>query len=308
MPSRRVLVLAGAALAVAAALLPALCEPPPPDDGGTRVGDREVPPSDDAAAKRLKELMPVWAATARRYDNYALRFLCTETHRNIDYSRSEGEAKGEKETPYGYLLELDPKTVHYDVVRQTLDKDGQPTGEKKIDLRCPEPYLWSFLFLPSLSSGMRFHYLGREVQNYRLTHVISFEGAGAREAGRDIREWTGTAWLEENTGNLVRIEARPCFQKDRMLAVWQEFRQSFGIIGVKTKARPHGYILAQVFDYERDGLLFPTRLDLAEFVWVGLNEEALESRLVLTYNDYRFFKSEAQETIPLIPPSPPGQP
>jgi hypothetical protein len=297
--------MAGAAVAAAALLVPALCEPPPPDDGGTRIGEREVPGNDQEAAKRLKELMPLWAATAKRYDNYALRFLCTETHRNIDYSRSAGEAKGEKETPYGYLLELDPKNVRYDVVRQTLDKDGQPTGEKKIDLKCPEPYLWSLLFLPTLSSNIRFHYLGREVQNYRLTHVVSFEGAGARVEGRDVREWTGTAWVEENTGNLVRIEARPCFQNERMHAVWQEFSQSFGIIGIKTKSRPHGYILAQLFDYERDGLLFPTRLDLAEFVWVGLNEEALDSRLVLTYSDYRFFKSEAQETIPPISSSQP---
>jgi len=159
------------------------------------------------------------------------------------------------------------------------------------------------------------HEAGREIAQLGIDVLWGVRGlasqivSGAREAGRDIREWTGTAWLEENTGNLVRIEARPCFQKDRMLAVWQEFSQSFGIIGVKTKARPHGFILAQVFDYERDGLLFPTRLDLAEFVWVGLNEEALDSRLVLTYNDYRFFKSEAQETIPPLSPSPPpGQP
>jgi hypothetical protein len=297
--------MAVAAFGAAVLLLPALGEPPPPDDGGTRIGDREVPAGDEEAAKRLKDLMPLWAATAKRYDNYALRFLCTETHRNIDYSRSAGEAKSEKETPYGYLLELDPKNVHYDVVRQTLDKDGQPTGEKKIDLKCPEPYLWSFLFLPTLRSNMRFHYLGREVQNYHLTHVVSFEGSGAHADGRDIREWSGTAWIEENTGNIVRIEARPCFQKERMVAVWQEFSQSFGIIGIKTKSRPHGYILAQLFDYERDGLLFPTRLDLAEFVWVGMNEEALDTRLVLTYSDYRFFKSEAQETIP---PLPSGQP
>jgi len=304
MSTRRVILALGAAVA-AAVLMVTLGEPPPPDDGGTRIGERETPSGDEAAARRLKELQPLWAAAAKRYDNYALRFLCTETHRNIDYSRSAGEARSEKETPYGYLLELDRKNVRYDVVRQTLDKDGNPTGEKKIDLNCPEPYIWSFLFLPTIGSNMRFHYLGREVQNYRLTHVVSFEGAGAHAEGHDIREWSGTVWLEENTGNLVRIEARPCFQKERMLAVWQEFNQSFGIIGIKTKARPRGYILAQVFDYERDGLLFPTRLDLAEFVWVGLNEEALDKRLVLTYNDYRFFKSEAQETIP---PLSSGQP
>ena len=33
---------------------------------------------------------------------------------------------------------------------------------------------------------MRFHYLGREVQNYRLTHVVGFEGAGAHQSGRVV--------------------------------------------------------------------------------------------------------------------------
>src|SRR5882672_3089448 len=223
MAKRRRAAIVAAILGAVALLIPALIlgEPPPPDDGGTRIGERELPSGEDDAAKRLKELMPLWAATATRYDNYALKFLCTETHRTIDYSRAQGEAKGEKETTYGYLLELDPKNVRYDVVRQTLDKDGQVSGEKKIDLRSPEPYLWSFLFLPTISSTMRFHYLGREVQNYRLAHVVSFEGSAARVEGRDIREWSGTVWIEENTGNLVRVEARPCFQKDRMLAIWQ---------------------------------------------------------------------------------------
>jgi hypothetical protein len=289
-----------AAASITAALLePAVCQPLAPDDGGTRIGERETLPSDEEAARRLKELQPQWADAARRYENYALRWFCTEAHRTIDYSRSVGEAKSEKEIPYGYLLTLDPKNARYDVVRQTLDDQKRPTGnEKVIDLRCPEPYGWTFLFLPSIASTMRFRYLGREIQNYRLTYVVGFEGSSPHEEGKDIREWSGTVWIEENTGNIVRVEARPTFQNARIMAIWREYQQSFGLpFGLKSKARPHGYVLAQVFDYERDGLLFPTRLDLADFVWVATNREALDTRLVLTYDDYHFFYVEPRETI-----------
>lgn len=275
-----------------------------PDTGGVRIGDREVPASEDEAAKRLAELMPRWAATARRYETYALRFVCTETHRTIDYSRSAGEARSEKSTPYGYLLTLDQKNASFQVVRQTLDEERRPTGhERALDLPCPEPYMWTFLFLPTFSSAMRFHYLGREIQNFRLSHVVSFEGSAARVDGRDMREWTGTVWVEENTGNIVRVEARPSFQNDRMLALWREFQQAFGLpLGFKTRSRPHGYVLSVLFDDERDGLLFPSRLDLTDFVWIALQREAMDTRLELVYDDYRFFRTEAEEEIQSPPP------
>src|SRR5262245_7079112 len=150
--------------------------------------------------------------------------------------------------------------------------------------------------LPTTRSTLRLAYLGREIRNYRLTHIVSFEGSAARFEGKDLREWSGTAWIEENTGNLVRIEARPVFQNERMLALWREFQQSFSVLpGLKAKARPHGYILGVLFDYERDGLLFPSRLDLTDFTWVATNHEVVDTRLVLTYDDYRFFKVESEE-------------
>lgn len=291
------------ACAALALLSPLVSQPLVPDTGGTRIGEREVPPNEEAASRMLKELFPVWSAAARRYDTYAQRFLCTETHRNVDYSRSAGEARREKETAYGYLLTLDPKNGSYEVVRQVLDDKKEPTGgERTIDLGGPEPYTWTFLFLPTTVSTTRYRYLGREIQNYRLTHVVSFEGSAPRVEGRDIREWTGKAWVEENTGNLVRIEARPSFQDDRLRALWQEFQQAFVLpLGIKAKARPHGYALAVLFDYDRDGLLFPSRLDLADFVWVAKGREVLDTRLVLTYDDYRFFYTGTQEKI-----EPPG--
>ncbi len=45
------------------------------------------------------------------------------------------------------------------------------------------------------------------------------------------------------------------------------------------------------------GLLFPSRLDLADFVWVAKGREVLDTRLVLTYDDYRFFYTSSQEKV-----------
>lgn len=269
-----------------------------PDAGGVRIGQREAPASEEEAAGRLRELLPRWAEKARRYKSYALQFLCTETHRTIDYSRAEGEARKEKEVAYGYLLTVEPKSFDYQVLRQTVDAEGHPTGtEKVLDLSCPEPYTWTLLFLPTTASTMRFHYLGIEIQNYRLTHVVTFEGAAPRLDGKDIREWSGTVWVEENTGSLVRVEARPNFQNDRILALWREYQQSFSLPWGKSRPRPHGYAMAALFDFESGGLLFPSRLDLTDFTWLATNREVTDSRLVLTYDDYRFFRTETHETV-----------
>ena len=112
-----------------------------------------------------------------------------------------------------------------------------------------------------------------------------------------MREWSGTVWVEDRTGNIVRVEARPNFQSERILAQWREFQQAFYFPFGRSKPRPHGYMMACVFDYERDGLLFPTRLDLTDVTWIALNREVVDKRLVLTYGDYRFFRTEAEETI-----------
>jgi len=273
-------------------------QPLSPDTGGTRIGERQTPADEVEAAARLHELMPAWAGAARRYERYALRFLCSETHRTIDYSRFQGEARKEKEKVYGYLLTLDPSSTDYQVIRQVLDSEGRPTGgEKKIDVPAPEPYSWTQIFLPTLSSTLRFHYLGREIQHYKLTHVVSFEGSAPGEEGRDIREWSGTVWIEENTGNIVRVEARPNYQNERIRTLWKDYVQSFSFPWGKAKARPHGYALAVVFDFERDGLLFPTRVDLTDFTWIATNREVVDTRLVLTYDDYRFFRIESEEKV-----------
>lgn len=278
-----------------------------PDTGGTVIGERESPATPDEAAAKLKELMPLWSATAHRYETAARRFLATETHRTIDYSRAAGEARKDKAVPYGYLLEIDPKSGALDVVRQTMDEKGVPTGgEKNLDLPFPEPYLWTLIFLPSTASTLRFTYLGREIQNFKLSHVVTFEGSAARTTGKDPREWSGTIWVEENTGDIVRIEARPSFQQDRMAAQWAIFIQSFGLpFGLKTKPRPHGFVLSVLFDFEHEKLLYPTRLDLSDFTWLARDREAMDTRLVLTYDGYRFFKTETEEKVDTPPAAPP---
>ena len=66
-----------------------------------------------------------------------------------------------------------------------------------------------------------------------------------------------------------------------MLSVWREYQQSFTFpFGIRAKGRPHGYIVAVLFDSERDGLLFPSRLDLTDFTWMATMRADQGARLV----------------------------
>jgi hypothetical protein len=192
------------------------------------------------------------------------------------------------------------------VLRNPIGGDGVPErGEAVLEMPAPDAYAWTFLFSPRTQRVMHFFYMGREIKDYRLCHVIQFESPVPVVEGHDVREWTGTVWIEDGTWNFVRIEAAPSFQDRRLAGQWRLYVESFNLPWGKLKPRPRGQEVTVEFNYLRDNLLFPTRVDLREFVWTGRGSDTTDNKLVLEYRDYRFFQT-GTEVIPSASGTPPG--
>ena len=260
------------------------------------MSEREVPASEEDAEAKLRELLPLLRAASERHETYALRFTCDETFRTVPYDWQKNEATSENVKRFAYLLAFDQDRSRYNVIRQTLTKEGKPGGEETLQVPCPDAYAWTFLFSPRNQRVLHYRYLGREIKDYRLAHVVEFESSAPFVEGQDTREWSGTVWIEDRTFNFVRIEAIPSFQERRLTGQWRVYTESFNLPWGKARPRPRGYELTVEFNYSRDGMLFPTRVDVREFVWVARGREVTDRRFVQEYTDYRFFQTTTEET------------
>jgi len=264
------------------------------------MSDLEQPATDADADATMQRMLPLLAASSRRYESYARRFTCTERIREADYGWSSGEAGSERSHTYAYLLLFDEDHSRYDVLRNPVSKNGQVESgtAHSVDLPAPDAYAWTFLFSTRNQRVLHFYYVGREIKDYRLCHVIDFVSSIPVVEGHDPREWSGTVWIEDGTWNFVRIEADPSFQERRLTGQWRLYTESMNLPWGKLKPRPRGQRIEVEFNYFRDGLLFPTRVDLREFVWVGRGTDITDSRTTMDYTDYRFFQTGTQVVVP----------
>ncbi len=114
--------------------------------------------------------------------------------------------------------------------------------------------------------------------------------------GSTIDQWEGTAWVDEDTLDIVRVEAVPANQADTLDARAAEYRQSFRILGMGTKPRPKEHRLKVEFGIQREGLRFPSRLFATTRVLDSLAQNGrLKDSVALSYDSYVFYGVDTQE-------------
>lgn len=254
--------------------------------------EKDVKPVSDSMMDRL-------IRKAGEYERYALKFICTEMARNVTYDISQGEATKEKLETCEYLLESSPDREKLSPYRQKMTGIGSKgeRSEVKIEYSFPEAYSWIFIFSKNIRNVMKYGYLGKEIYSYKLAHIISFRGFQPFSDGKDIREWEGRIWIEEGTSNILKVEAEPIHQNDVLEMKRQEYNQAFSFIGIKLKKRPLGYSSIVYFDFEHDGLTFPTESRNATFQLVARNKKSPVSAIIFNYADYHFFKTDTREKM-----------
>jgi hypothetical protein len=230
---------------------------------------------------------------AAAFNQRALRFRCLETSRVARYR--QGEAVREKGKHRRYLLTRDETGAIYRALR------GDPTGEgglsDQVRFPYPEPLAWTQLFDPVLRSQFRFRVGEPATTPWRLARNVEFEAAAPVAGGRRIAEWSGTAWVEVRTGNLLRVVASPNLQEARLLAEYHRWIQAFRFLGLQLAPAPRGQQIQVDFDREHEGFLYPSRVELRTIRMVAAGRVVTESRTVVEYTGYEFFRTEARDEL-----------
>ena len=255
-------------------------------------------PSHDRAAEtdQFPEVMKLVNARAQLYEKAALGFSCEETVIQGKFSSGTGENKKEQKNRYDYLYEGNADSG-YREVRMLPSKTGDPADSKEVDpdLDVPGVYDWALLFTKQHQPHFRFELTGTERVGFQTAAIIAFRGGKAFDRGKEIQEWSGRVWVNNESGNFVKVEADPNGQEERLAQRTDEWRKALRIVGISTKRQPRGFHYRLEFTVDKFGLSFPGEAETRRFALDITGEEELKERIVQRFRSYVFFNVNSAE-------------
>ena len=248
-------------------------------------------------AAELERVLVQLAERAAIYEHTALRFACVEAVSDSRYNSKEKITRQYGES-HDYLLEYTERRG-LQPYRALLTKDGQATRRRKVepDYAVPEPYSWNLLFTADRQSKFQFALVDKEMIDQYLTWVIEFRPLLAFVDGKDIEQWEGKVWVDQDSLDIIQVEAIPGLQDETLQAHLQACRESFSFLGMTTKKCPLTRRLQVEMGTVREGLRFPSR-SFAAVRRVSPRpdgHQSLKSSLAQEYSDYVFFDTETLE-------------
>jgi hypothetical protein len=214
----------------------------------------------------LEALLDRLGRVAELYRDGALHFTCDES---IQFSSASTTSLHRFRYVYRYSESQGALVDHREPVSaprgSSLASGASPAleglGLPAVLLR---PYSWIFLFTPELRKRHRFEIEGTERILRRPAVRLSFRALPPYERG--VTEWVGTAWVDRETAQLLRVEA---------------YRVTDG------GSRVERYTTD--FDLSRNGMRFPGQVR----IWNELGRFAV----VQTYKRYRFYNVRTEAEI-----------
>lgn len=242
---------------------------------------------------QLEELLPRLAKRAAIYKETALRFACVEEVTLTEFNRAE-TIKKEDSVVHDYLLE-NTRDGGLQPYRAILSRNNKEVSRHQVkpDYGTPEPYAWQLLFVESGQGRFLFDLIDQEFVNPHDTWVIDFSSLASYVAGKRIEEWEGTVWVDQDTLDILRVEARPSKELDTLEARLAEHRQAFRVLGMSTKKKPRTRSLTVEFNLQREELRFPSRSLYAIHLVDEVDLRRAASSVVQRFRDYVFFDVES---------------
>lgn len=262
--------------------------PPRPDDTPQAEALREE-------QARLGELLKALAKHSEKYRKGLLRFVCEETLIRSEFDGSTGRRQKEAVDRYDYLLSRS-RDGRVRERRRAAGASGTG-GAMSLDLQQPEPYLWTLLFTPHYQQLFNFRLAGQEVVHFRLATVIEFDAILPFVDGSEITQWSGRAYIDAESLDLLRVEAEPSGQQIRLEADVRAYHQAPRLGNVPLRRRPRAHLHEVDFGYEREDLRLPSLAITRRFVVTDGQVRALKSQVLQIFADYRLFKVETDEQL-----------
>jgi len=244
---------------------------------------------------QLESLLTRLADRAAIYETTALRFACEEQVDLVEYNSKE-TAKSQRVEMHDYLLAY-TEQQGLQPYRALLKRDARSVSRKEVrpDYAVPEPYAWNLLFTRDRQGRFQFELLEAAVLEPSITWVLAFHPVLPYTDGNTVEQWGGRVWVDQDTLDVIQVEAEPANQAETVEARLAEYRESFSFLGLKTKPRPRARRIQVEFGIERDGLRLPSRSLATTRLLAGDGRDRLASSVVQRYRDYVFYGVEAQE-------------
>lgn len=238
----------------------------------------------------LEEILGRLGQRAKQYESLALRFICVESVRNAD--DPPGEARR-----YDYLY-VGAQEQRYVPYRQRhTGRLGRTVAETGLNLNFPDSYSWTLMFLPSRQHIFRFRQVGEEWFSLRQSYILEFTAPLPSTSGRTVYEWSGRVWVDAENYNILKVEAEPGNQADRLKQEMAAYRQAprFLIFPMGKKPRGARYNITFLNEFQKISL--PDQAEYREFT-MGLDgSEEFAGMTTLRYGGYRFFNVDAKEFL-----------
>jgi hypothetical protein len=308
-------------LAVAAALAGPMI--PGPGVADVVAGPASILPAAGPAAssdesRKDPEVGPVLgrlAGLALLYSDTALRFSCRETIKD-----SPG---GTHRFEYIYVYGQDGRFSDYRTRAGSRSGKEVSLADAHLHRWLGQAYSWAFLFGRKRWDHFHYELQGDDAALDRPAVRLRFEPVGSIE--KDVNDWNGTAWIDRETSQILRVEAFTPDDFDRRTrfeALLANDLEPGAGAGTRT------FFIESVgtaFAVMKNGMRFPSevKIERSRFTVPGRGGRPFDTMLVFrvlqTYTDYRFFSvrtadeirsilsrasAEAGRPLPLKPPAP----
>jgi len=264
----------------------------------TRPQQRPPPPAaaPAAGAELAQVILPRLGRVAQLYRDTALKFTCKEEITDTGL----GGHKFEFEYIYVYDKSAGFQDHRTHLVGGQLDRiDPEKAGARHFLQRA---YSWAFVFSEAEQKLHRYELAGNDTALDRPAVKVVFTPIPPYRAG--INEWFGTAWIDAETYQILRVEAM--FEESYKANA--RFQKNLAeAIAKATRLLPEQYLIERVstdFTEKKNGMRFPGKVVIARSVYrIQGGSEASGSletpiyRVQQTYGDYHFFEVRMEQDI-----------
>jgi hypothetical protein len=266
------------------------------DAAPPRTGTPAGTPAEDGP--RLEEILDHLSRAAGLYRDSALQFSCDE-----DIS---GSGLGGKSYHFEYIYV-------YSSSRGFEDYRTEPGAPRprEIDLnayRIPQflrrAYSWIFVFSETARKHHRYAMVGEDDALGRAALKLAFEPVPPFK--RDLNEWFGTAWIDRETFEILKVEALQRDEHRKQMEFEEDLARSSTHDARGRKRRYQIERVSTEFSLEKNGMRFPGKvvITLSERAIPGEDgapfDESTVYRIEQVYANYRFFSVRTLEEVRAI--------
>jgi hypothetical protein len=246
----------------------------------------------------LEKFLAALAEHSEKYRLSMLRFVCEETLIRSEFDAGSGRRHKEEVDKYDYLFSRNRAGEVVETRRPLGSAPG--AAWKEMGLGLPEPYLWTLLFSPHNQKLFNYRLAGQEVVHFQLSTVIDFNALLPFVDGATIPQWSGRAYIDAHSLDLLRIEAEPSGQQIRLEAAAQAYRQKFRLGGVPLGRRPRAHLHEVDFTYEHEGLRLPGLAITRHYFATDPEQPSLKTQFMQIFSDYHVFSVETDEQMKAV--------